>query len=188
MKRGAKPTDARAAEAQEYQNRVPYLLGAISNILSHSGSRFYRSVFGLGLTEGRLMYVLGSETVLTARQASQIMGIDKGATSRALAGLQRRGLVQLTVDGADTRQRVIQFTKAGEEVYARILSAAQERERQLLSIFAEEEKRLLSTLLQRLHAHVSSAQFVDAVRSREPAQQSRKRGNQRPARPRRKDA
>ena len=120
------------------------------------GSRLYRSAFGIGLTEGRLMYVLGYESVLTAQRASEIMGIDKGATSRALAGLQRRGLVRLTVDDADTRQRMIRFTRSGQALYDRLIATSLERERRLLAIFNEEEARTLAALLKRLHAHVSS--------------------------------
>ena len=66
--------------------------------MAATGAHLYRKEFGIGLAEGRLMYVLGYEAVLTARRAAEITGIDKGATSRALAGLERRGFVQLAVD------------------------------------------------------------------------------------------
>jgi DNA-binding MarR family transcriptional regulator len=155
MKNIAKPATTRAEEARDYQSRVPFLLGAISNRMVAGGSRLYRSAFGIGLTEGRLMYVLGYESVLTAQRASEIMGIDKGATSRALAGLQRRGLVRLTVDDADTRQRMIRFTRSGQALYDRLIATSLERERKLLSIFSEEEARTLAALLKRLHAHVA---------------------------------
>jgi hypothetical protein len=69
--------------------------------------------------------------------------------------LQRRGLVLLTVDAADTRQRMIQFTKSGQALYDRLIATALERERRLLSIFSEQEARTLAALLNRLHAHVS---------------------------------
>jgi DNA-binding MarR family transcriptional regulator len=156
MKRASPSTRPPAGEAREYQSRIPYLLGAISNRTSATGSRFYQDQFGISLSEGRLMYVLGCESVLTARQASEIMGIDKGATSRALAGLQRRGLVQLTVDNDDTRQRTIRFTKSGQALYDRLIVASLDRERKLLSVFSEKEAQLLAALLKRLHAHVSS--------------------------------
>ncbi len=144
-----------AGDARDYQDRIPYLLGAISNRTVTAGSRFYRDRFGIGLTEGRLIYVLGYEGVLTARLASEIMGIDKGAISRALAGLQRRGFVELKVDDGDTRQRRIRFTKAGQALYDRLIIASLERERALLSVFNKKEVQVLAALLKRLHAHVS---------------------------------
>jgi DNA-binding MarR family transcriptional regulator len=178
MKNIAKPATTRAKEARDYQSRVPFLLGAISNRMVAGGSRLYRSAFGIGLTEGRLMYVLGYESVLMAQRASEIMGIDKGATSRALAGLQRRGLVRLAVDDTDTRRRMIRFTRSGQALYDRLIATSLERERRLLSIFSEEEARTLAALLKRLHAHVSSprtskpAGRSSRFRKSEPARRS----------------
>ena len=166
MKRASPSTRSPAGDARDYQSRIPYLLGAISNRTGATGSRFYRDQFGIGLAEGRLVYVLGYEGVLTARRASEIMGIDKGATSRALAGLQRRGLVQLTVDDADTRQRTIQFTKAGQALYDRLIVASLERERALLSVFSKKEVQMLAGLLKRLHTQVSSPSASKSLVSR----------------------
>src|ERR1700722_13815595 len=120
-----------ALKSRNYHDRIPYLLGAISNILSAGGSRLYRRAFGIGLAEGRLIWVLGYESPLTAQRASQIMGVDKGATSRALAGLERRGLVHVTVDRSDGRQRVIEFSASGRTLLERIMVVSQERERRL---------------------------------------------------------
>jgi DNA-binding MarR family transcriptional regulator len=145
-----------AGDPRDYQTRIPYLLGSIANRTMATGSRFYQHTFGIGLAAGRLMYVLGYEGVLTARRASEIMGIDKGATSRALAELQRDGLVHLTVDDDDTRQRTIRFTKSGQALYDRLIVASLERETRLLSVFSEKESQVLAALLKRLHAHVSS--------------------------------
>jgi DNA-binding MarR family transcriptional regulator len=144
------------AEHPDYQRRVAFLLGAVSNLITAGGSRLYRQAFDLGLGEGRLLYVLGYESELTAARASQIMGVDKGATSRALAVLERRGLVTVTVDKADARQRVIELTAAGKHLRDRLMTVLLEREKRLMAVFSAEEVATLSTLLQRLRAHVPS--------------------------------
>jgi DNA-binding MarR family transcriptional regulator len=146
--------DEPAVEHPEYQRRVAFLLGVVSNLIAAGGSRLYRKAFGLGLGEGRLLYVLGYERNLTAARASQITGIDKGATSRALAVLERRGLVTLTVDTADARQRVIQLTAAGRQLRDRLMAVLLDRERRLMAVFSADEVAALSSLLQRLRAHV----------------------------------
>jgi DNA-binding MarR family transcriptional regulator len=169
MKVLSKPTKARTADEHDYQSRVPFLLGALSNRMAANGAHLYRREFGIGLAEGRLMYVLGYEAVLTARRAAEIMGIDKGATSRALAGLQRRGFVHLTIDPADTRQRMIRFTKSGRALYDRLIVASLERERKLLAIFTQEEARTLAMLLKRLHAHVLIARTASSGQTRNNA-------------------
>ena len=137
MKPSTKPTTVQGVEAIPYQSRVGYLLGAIANMIDAGGSRLFRRAFGIGLGEARLIYVIGYEGALTARQASQIIGVDKGAMSRTVAALQRRGFLQVAVDAADARQRVIDFTPAGRKLHQRVMALALERERQMYAIFSK---------------------------------------------------
>jgi DNA-binding MarR family transcriptional regulator len=154
MKSSTKLATVQGVEAIPYQSRIAYLLGAISNMVDAAGSRLFRRAFGIGLGEARLVYVIGYEGALTARQASQIIGVDKGAMSRTVAALQRRGLLQVTVDAADARQRVIQFTAAGKRLHQRVMALALERERQMYAIFSDAELVTLSALLKRFRAHI----------------------------------
>jgi DNA-binding MarR family transcriptional regulator len=146
---------------EEFGQSISYLLGAISNILSTGGSRFYRRHFGIGLSEWRLMWVLGIEPEITARRASQIMGLDKAAVSRAVAGLERRGLLHATPDPADNRQRRIALSPAGSDLYHQMIVVSRERQRRLLAPLSDEEQRALAALLRRLHAHLGSCRAFD---------------------------
>jgi DNA-binding MarR family transcriptional regulator len=168
-------------EQPDYQRRVAFLLGAVSNLIATGGGRLYRKAFDLGLGEARLLYVLGFEPGLTAGRASQIMGIDKGATSRALAVLERRGLVKVTVDEKDARQRVIEMTTAGTRLRDRYMMVAREREKQLLAIFSADEVESLSGLLQRLRAHVPTIRMPKPLPGTIPTPRPRleSRGNPR---------
>jgi DNA-binding MarR family transcriptional regulator len=145
----------------EFGQSIGYLLGAIANILSAGGSRFYRRHFGIGLSEWRLMWVLAIEPSITARRASEIMGLDKAAVSRAVAGLERRGLLEATPDPADNRQRLIALSAAGNDLYRRIIEVSRERQRRLLAPLSGEEQRLLGALLRRLLAHVAREDEFD---------------------------
>lgn len=147
--------------ADEFGQSIGYLIGAISNILSIGGSRFYRQHFGIGLSEWRLMWVLGIEPAITARRASQIMGLDKAAVSRAVAGLERRGLLQATPDPADSRQRLIALSPAGNNLYRRMIVVSRERQRRLLAPLSDEEQHVLASLLRRLRAHIASGDAFD---------------------------
>jgi DNA-binding MarR family transcriptional regulator len=162
----------------DYQRRVAFLLGAVSNLIAAGGSRLYRQAFDLGLGEGRLLYVLGYERELTAARASQIMGIDKGATSRALEVLERRRLVTVSVDTTDARQRVIELTPAGSQLRDRLMSVILERERKLMAVFSVDEVATLSSLLQRLRAHVPTIR-EPAARGATPAPSPRQTPRQR---------
>jgi DNA-binding MarR family transcriptional regulator len=141
-------------EAVPYQTRLAFLLGAISNLTTATGSRLFRRAFGLGLGEVRLMYVLNYEGPLTARQASRIIGVDKGAMSRTVAALEHRGIVRTRIDDVDARQRVIDFTPDGRRLVERVMVLALQREKQLYSILTNDELIVLSSLLQKLRSHL----------------------------------
>lgn len=140
---------------------IPYLIGAIANLLSAGGSRLYRRAFGIGLGEWRLMWVVAIEPCITARRAAQIMGTDEAAVSRAVAGLERRGLAHAATDPEDRRQRLIELSPAGVELHSRIIVVARERERRLLAGFRHQEIRLLTELLRRLHANSATVDDFD---------------------------
>jgi DNA-binding MarR family transcriptional regulator len=156
------PPNDLSPESQAYHDRVPYLIGAISNLLSSGASRLYRGMFGIGLAEWRLMWVMNHESPLTVQRASQIMGIDKGATSRALAGLDRRGLVLITVDGEDSRRRLIELSEAGKTLRDQMMVVSRERERRLTAAFSEEELAAFRVLLKRLLTHARQVSAFDA--------------------------
>jgi DNA-binding MarR family transcriptional regulator len=140
--------------------------------MATGGSRLFRQAFDLGLGEARLLYVLGYESDLTVGRASHIMGIDKAATSRALAALERRNLAKATVDAADARQRVIHLTPSGTKLRDRLLAVALDREKRVLAVFSAEEVEMLASLLQRLRVHIPTVRTskpVSFVASSAPA-------------------
>ncbi len=155
--------------SDDFGRSISYLIGAISNILSIGGSRLYRRAYDIGLTEWRLMWVLAIAPRITAQRASQIMGLDKAAVSRALAALERRGLVRAVPDPSDSRQRIIELSEAGSELHGRIMIIAKERERRLLAPFTKEEIRVLAGLLRRMHGNAVNVNAFDPRALVEPA-------------------
>jgi DNA-binding MarR family transcriptional regulator len=149
-----KPVTEAAGNKPGYRDNIAYLIGAVANLLSARGARVYREAFDIGLTEWRLMWVLGHEAPITAATASHIMVTDKGAVSRALAGLDQRGLVRVTSNPADGRERAIELSAAGWRLHARISAVARIRQRAFLSIYSAEECALLKDLLARLLDHI----------------------------------
>ena len=147
--------------SDDFGASIPYLIGAISNILSIGGSRLYRRAYSIGLTEWRLMWVLAIAPRITAQRASQIMGLDKAAVSRSLAALERRGLAVATPDPSDSRRRIIELSARGRELHGQIMVIAKERERRLLAPFTKHEARLLAELLRRMHANAPNVNAFD---------------------------
>jgi DNA-binding MarR family transcriptional regulator len=157
--RRLKAVDLQASD--DFGRSISYLIGAISNILSIGGSRLYRRAFNIGLTEWRLMWVLAIAPGITAQRASQIMGLDKAAVSRAVAALEQRGLVRVVPDPSDSRQRTIELSETGTELHGRIMIIAKERERRLLAPFTKDEVRVLTGLLRRMHTNAVNVNAFD---------------------------
>lgn len=143
----------RGHDLTDYHDRIPYLIGATSNVLAAGAARLYRDAFGMGLAETRLMWVMSHEPALTVQRASDIMGVDKAATSRALASLVRRGLVRVVVDKRDNRRRIMIFSDAGRKIRDRIMAVSLEREHRLNAIFTDTERKTIRALLNKLLAN-----------------------------------
>jgi DNA-binding MarR family transcriptional regulator len=86
---------------------------------------------------------------------AQVAGVDKSVVSRAVAGLQRRGLVTVTGAARPGRQTVLELTGEGRSLHARGMPGVREGERMLVDGLSAEEERLLVELLKRMTANVA---------------------------------
>ena len=135
---------------------VPALLTFVSNKLTRSGSALYRRHFGVGITEWRILAMLAVEPSIPATRICQVIGLDKGPVSRSLAFMERRGLVTIRADEADTRRRLATLTPAGRDLHDRIIVVALERERRLLSCLTPEQRTTLVEVLNLLHDNLGA--------------------------------
>ena len=148
---------------------VPALLTFVSNKLSRSGSALYRRHFGVGIIEWRILAMLAVEPSIPASRICQVIGLDKGPVSRSLAFMERRGLVSIRADDADTRRRLATLTPAGRALHDRIIVVALERERRLLSCLTAEQQATLVELLNRLHDNLGTVNLPLPIPPDRPA-------------------
>jgi DNA-binding MarR family transcriptional regulator/GNAT superfamily N-acetyltransferase len=90
-------------------------------------SRFYTRQLGLldagllksafSLTEGRVLYELGTRPAATATELSRDLGIDPGYLSRLLKNFQQRGLITRSVSPEDGRQALLRLTTSGRAAF-----------------------------------------------------------------------
>lgn len=147
----AADTHADRAHAQlDLEHFLPYRLSVVSNRISQIIADTYARRFGIGITEWRVIAVLGREPGLSANGVAERTAMDKVAVSRALARLMERALVQRDTHGDDRRRSVLELSEAGYRIYDEVVPLALARERALLVHFSDEEKRQLDTLLDKL--------------------------------------
>ena len=74
-------------DALELERFLPYRLSVLSNRISDAIAREYSQRFALGVTEWRVMAVLGRWPGLSASDVARRTAMDKVAVSRAVARL-----------------------------------------------------------------------------------------------------
>ena len=131
----------------------PFFISTIANKISRGGSRVYLRLFGVGIIEWRILYVLADSTVATAQAICNKIDLDKAAASRSIQVLERLGYVTTQLDPKDGRKRALSLTPEGVILHDKILKVSLQREQRLLSGFSEAERELFLGLLRRMHAN-----------------------------------
>src|SRR6478672_11658564 len=85
----------------DLEHFLPYRLSVLSNRVSGAIAQMYSERFDLGVTEWRVMAVLGRYPKLSAGEVAQRTAMDKVAVSRAVAGLVEAGRVEREIHDDD---------------------------------------------------------------------------------------
>lgn len=136
----------------DLEHFLPYRLSVLSNRISQDIARLYAERFDLGVTEWRLLAVLGRYPGLSASELAERTAMDKVAVSRAVASLLAAGRITRDTHDADRRRSVLELSAEGQRVYAEVAPAALAYERRLLSNLSTEDRTALSRLIDLLGA------------------------------------
>jgi DNA-binding MarR family transcriptional regulator len=164
----AAPT--RPSPELQLERFLPYRLSVLSNRISQAISTIYVDRFGLGVTEWRVMAVLGRFPGLSANEVAERTAMDKVAVSRAVAGLVAAGRLQREVHGEDRRRSVLSLSEEGYRIHHAVAPTALAFETRLLEGFDDAERAALHRLLDRLEADELRAEAglaASAVAARE---------------------
>lgn len=134
----------------ELEHFLPYRLSVLSNRVSGAIARVYSERFDLGVTEWRVMAVLGRYPGLSASEVAQRTAMDKVAVSRAVASLLDSGRLERETHGDDRRRSVLRLSDAGQAIYREVAPMAIDFEQRLLAGMDAAERALLFRLLDRL--------------------------------------
>ncbi|WP_107850687.1 MarR family winged helix-turn-helix transcriptional regulator [Oceanimonas marisflavi] len=110
---------------------LPYKLMQVAEQVSGELAKFYRSEFGITRPEWRLLAVLGQGKALIARELAEMTCMDKVKVSRALQGMEDKGLIRRTPNPKDQRAARIVLTAEGKALYRRMVPRVLEWERRL---------------------------------------------------------
>ena len=120
---------------------VPFRLNRLAAEVSEHLATVYRERFGLEIPEWRVMATVGPERGCTAQYIARSTRMHKTRVSRAIAHLEKRGLMTRVTNSADRREMELRLTRAGRRVYAELVPLALERETMLLACMTREQLR-----------------------------------------------
>lgn len=120
---------------------VPFRLNRLAAEVSEHLATIYRERFGLEIPEWRVMVTVGPERGCTAQYIARSTRMHKTRVSRAIAHLEKRGLMTRVTSSADRRELGLRLTKAGRRVYTELVPLALERESILLACLTREQLR-----------------------------------------------
>lgn len=140
----------------DLDRHVPYFFTVLSIELSRGAARLYRQIAGIGITEWRIMCILGAVPDISAQQVCEITAIDKAAVSRSLQRLAKLDFVMFNTVRKDSRAKTIRLSGRGREVHDFVIQMALEREEILLSVLTGDERKHLIRSLQKLRSNVPS--------------------------------
>ena len=142
-----------ASEPSRLTAHIGFWMRKVSNAVSHS---FARKLDSSGVTVAewavlREMYG-GSETTSPSRIA-ELTGLSRGAVSKLIERLLRKGLVTRRESSGDRRFQEIQLTRSALVLVPKLAGLADENDEQFFRVLSKSERKLMLDLLMRMAEH-----------------------------------
>jgi DNA-binding MarR family transcriptional regulator len=130
----------------------PYKVRVFYTAVTGAVRQLYMERHGLAVNEWRALVVLNEHEPLSATGIVDRSSMDKVSVSRAVATLEKRGLMERHVDPADRRRVLLRLTRAGRALVDDIVPLVTEVERDMLSVLTPEERTTLESLMEKVAA------------------------------------
>jgi DNA-binding MarR family transcriptional regulator len=136
----------------DLQAYFPYRLAILAEEVSRTVAQLYTDRFDLTRPEWRILAALGNRREVAAKTVGRASALDKMQVSRAVARLEKRGLIDRHEDPEDRRNQILRLTPAGRTLYRKIVPLALAREAYVLSALGAEELNALDRIMTKLLA------------------------------------
>lgn len=130
---------------------LPYKLSVLTSRIIKMLSKVYGEEYGLSTPEWRVLVHVARREKMSVREIHESVYLEKPSVSRAVAKLEKAGLLEKSTCDADHRLIEIELTDSGHELFHGIVPEALAFEAALLSAFSDAEREQLDALMERLH-------------------------------------
>lgn len=135
---------------------IGYRLAFLTNFWREPVLRQMEKDFGIIRPELTVLMSLSFRKDVHARDICEVTEQPSNTVSRAVASLEKKGLISRTKDSVDTRRQVLNITSAGREIHDQIIEIFTDAEKTLLSGLSRAENDQLLVLLDKLARAVPS--------------------------------
>ncbi|MDE2378426.1 MarR family winged helix-turn-helix transcriptional regulator [Bradyrhizobium sp.] len=139
-----------ADAALDLQQYFPSRLARLAEQVSLAVAEVYAERFSLSRHEWRVLAILGARAEIATKEIGPLATLDKMQVSRAVQGLEARGIVSRKHDPADRRELIVSLTTDGRALYRQIVPLALAREAELLAVLSPDEIAALDRVMRKL--------------------------------------
>lgn len=143
------------------------MLLSTANFWRRSGNAYYRSLFGISITEVAILGLLETRAPLTLNAIADHVGIDKTQMSRSVKDLVARKLVRQNKSIRHGSELEISLDKDGQRLCERLKPATAARFETLLASLTPRQTDVLEGLLKSLYANARTMALAETS-SRRP--------------------
>lgn len=151
--------------------------GAVVDVVRNF-NRFYMKQIGLlreglldtpfSLTQARIIYELGQQPGISAKQLGQRLGLDAGYLSRQVAKFEESGLVSRKTSGQDGRVQQLSLTRKGRAAFTTLNQRSTSEVAEQLETLTPLDQKKLAECMQSIQALLERREAGPSVTIRAP--------------------
>lgn len=122
----------------------------LSYVLQHSAEEKLEAEAGIGLSAARIMSVLHHVSPASQRLVAMELHQTEANVSRQLHSMKKQGLVNISRNKKDSRQRDVSLTTKGARKYQEANKLLKQQQKQFLRILNSAESAAIETAAQKL--------------------------------------
>lgn len=131
------------------KSKFPPLLH-LSYVLQHSAEEMLEAEAGIGLSAARIMSVLDKSSATSQRDVAMELRQTESNVSRQLQSMKKQGLVSITRNKKDSRQRDVTLTAKGVKKNQDAGKVLKRQQKQFLKILNAGESAAMEVAAQKL--------------------------------------
>ena len=122
----------------------------LSYVLQHKAETVLESEVGVGLSAARIMSVLSQSAASSQRTIAMELHQTEANVSRQLHNMKKQGLVNITNNKKDSRQRDVTLTTKGAKHYAQAEKLLKKQQSQFMKMLSAGEAQTMEQAAQKL--------------------------------------